>query len=280
MNSTSRTLTLVLVVLLLSSLLVLTVTSANVHAISKPSVPQFTVKHDNPSADGCMIKITIKNQPFTPYIDANGNEVNLYYIIEAKSPCGDNWSVDNRIVEKWSYWLAHDYPMRVQSNSEYTVVSWPARVNGYPAPVGSQIDFRVNAKIGYLYDTVAASGSMASVMGVTAWSIHSYVTSDWSSIQTITITDKSSSTLPSQTTLPTNPAATPDINQPQQPDQIQPPSFVFHSSFLLWIGTFLFVGVVVVVVMVFIRRHLRTPNYNDDYVFVVTEKVVCQREQR
>jgi hypothetical protein len=44
MTSVSKTLTLTLIIWLLSSLLVIVVTPVSVHAASKPSVPQFTLK--------------------------------------------------------------------------------------------------------------------------------------------------------------------------------------------------------------------------------------------
>ncbi|MCL2133973.1 MAG: hypothetical protein FWH37_00210 [Candidatus Bathyarchaeota archaeon] len=117
MNSANKTLTLTLVVLLLSSLLVLTITPVNVQAVSKPSVPQFNIKlidnsYDIPPITTTYIdqytgkentytengyhvsrktlEVTIKNQPFTPYTNATGHEINLYYVIQFKGHFGED----------------------------------------------------------------------------------------------------------------------------------------------------------------------------------------------
>jgi len=271
MNSIDKTWTLLLIVLLLSSLLVLTVVPVNVQAVSKPSVPQFTVKfvdssYDVPSSSTTTVdqytgektthtqpgyrvnqmkaEVTIKNQPFTAYTDENGNKINLYYTVEVKGHFGEDWK--NFII---------DYNATVQSKSGYTVMS-----NVVSQGVGSKLDFRVQALVGYEYDAVAESGSLAGMYGITAWYVRSSVTSDWSNIQTVTIPDMFSTTSSQITNQ--NPTASADSNQPQIPDQTQPPRFVFHPSFLLWVGVLLFAGVAIAVVVMFTKKHLKTPNYN------------------
>jgi hypothetical protein len=92
-----------------------------VHAefsITKPSVPEFTVKFvDNFTmctnlwnwsrirkevitqagyyVQEKTIEVRIKNQPFTPYKDANGNCIGLYYSIRVKGHFGDSWTYPN-----------------------------------------------------------------------------------------------------------------------------------------------------------------------------------------
>lgn len=115
--SMNRTVVLTLIVLLLSSLLALSVTPANLQAASKPSVPQFSIKlvdysYDVPSSstttinqytgeevtntrpgyrvENKTIEVTIKNQPFKSYTDQNG-EHKLYYAVHVKGRFGEEW---------------------------------------------------------------------------------------------------------------------------------------------------------------------------------------------
>jgi len=261
MNSVSKVWTLAFVVLLLSSLLVLTVVPVNVQAASKPSVPQFTVKlvdysYDvspstttttdpytgekitttNPGyyVENIQLEVTIKNQPFTPYIGENGRLYNLYYTVQVKGHFGENWQGLCYYVE--------------QTDSQYTVATGSAQ--SYVA--GSQLDFRVQAAAGY------ADGR--AVQGVPPWIyFDADATSNWSKIQTFTMPSTSSLSPSQAVTSPQNPTAPPDSNQPQSSDPFQPLSFVFQLPFLLWVGAIIFVGVVVAVVMLFLRRHLKTP---------------------
>jgi hypothetical protein len=265
MNS-GRTLTWLLVILLLTSLLVLTITPANVQAASKPSVPQFTIKlvdyyYDTPPSTTTItnpfngekttttitpghhiedkrIEITVKNQPFTPYTDTNGNKCNLYYTIEYKGHFGDYWG-------RWCLELE-------QTKSQYTISPLMHSIDNYAA--GDQLDFRVKAKIGYLQE----SGNP-----LMADRVVSDVTSGWSKIQTFTISGSSLSAPSSQTISPQNSTAPSDNNQPQQPEQTQPSKFVFPPTVLLWIGSLLFAGAAIAVVAMFTKKHLKTPNYNN-----------------
>jgi len=84
------------------------------------------------SVDKWSLDISMKNQPFTPYIDVDGKEVNLYYSVDSKGHFENQWKLFARVL--------------VQSDLEYTVVS-----DSKFYSVGSQVDFRVSAVIGYRY---------------------------------------------------------------------------------------------------------------------------------
>ena len=265
--SVNKFLPLILIVLLLSHLLPLSIIPANVQAASKPSVPQFTVKFIDNSYDlppkyttnpytgetiqsyaGYHIKdqsieITIKNQPFTPYTNTSGSKINLYYLIQYKGHFGEEWypltKEDDDVIDCYY----------VQSNSKATtVVSTSRFVDGY------QVDFRVQAIIGNTHpgDWFSAIGHHYSI------EIDAVASSDWSSIQTITIGESSSSQTP--TTPPTNAYTPPYVNQTSLPES-QLPDFMFHPFFLLGISA-LFAGLIVIVVMMFLRRHLKTATYH------------------
>ena len=272
MNSVNKTLTLTLIVLLLSSLMVLTIPPANVQAASKPSIPQqFSIKLIDNSYDiqpvqtidpytgvattkpgyrveNKTIAVTIKNQPFTSYTNADGKKCELYYRVEVKGHFSEDW-------QHFSYFTGDRFVSHVrQSDLQYTVMSGSANYGA-----GSQLDFRVKAFTGY-WD---GPTQLDHLIGFHDPYLVEDIASDWSKPQIFTMPGESSLPSPSQTTLPTNPVATSDNNQPQQPNQTPPPNFVFPPSFLLWIGTLLFVGVIVVVVMAFLRRHLKTLNFNN-----------------
>jgi hypothetical protein len=138
---------------------------------------------------------------------------------------------------------------------------------------GVKLDFRVQAVIGYRYS--ATAGSMAGIMLGPVDSMSFSTSSDWSGIQTITIPSGTVSSFPpSQTT--TFPPVTPDDSQPYSPDQMYAPSQtytpdqVYTSDFMfikpldaLVVGVLLG-GVVIVVVLVFLRRHIKTSTDTND----------------
>jgi hypothetical protein len=270
------TVLLLITCLVVSSLFVLTVVPATVQAVSKPSVPQFSVKfvdnsYDVPTTTTTTIdpytgkestytsygyhvvdrtvEVSIKNQPFTPYTDENSQKHQLYYNIQYKGRFETDW---------YPPMFAPGYI--VQSDSEYTDISGVLWSINY-FEIGAQLDFKIEAVIGYteLYyaDKWFPVGSTFIVEE----------TSGWSAIQTITLAGEttSSSSPPSQiATFP--PAATSDGNgQQQYYKPTQPPNSIFTSPFfMLGIGA-LFGGIVVVaVVMVILRRRPKTSTYIND----------------
>ena len=251
--------------LVVSSFSVLAVSSVSAQAGFKPSVPQFTVKLIDSSYDvppiyttdpytgepttkpgyrieNYTIEISIKNQPFTPYTDKSDyytRYYDIYYSIRVKGHFGEDW-----------YSLRTRYT--TQSDSEYTVVSHSltddTELRNLVA--GSKLDFSVQAYSGYWFDQREGS------MGVIADYVYVFdAESGWSNIQSITIPNGSS---PSQTA--TLPSVTSDGSNslPQSPDQTQPPNSIFSNPlFIFGVGA-LFAGVVIAVVMVIVRKHLKT----------------------
>jgi len=277
MNSADKFLTLVFVFLLLTtSVFVLSVTPATVQAAPKPSVPQFSIKfidnsYDVPAStttiidpytgkestatqrgyrvDNRSIAVTIKNQPFTPYTDENGNKNYLYYRVEVKGHFGEDW---------WAFGSAYI----AQSSSEYTVV-----LQGVTYAAGSQLDFRVIAVICILGDAIRDTGSLAyHLWGVTSPYIESEVSRNLSGVQVFTMPGGSSTLPPSQTTTPSTQSITSDNNGDNQSQQepLQLPIFMINPLFLLMVG-FLFVGIVVALVLVFLRRHLKTFEFSNNF---------------
>jgi len=170
--------------------------SANVSGIPKPSVPEFTVQQ----TDNNTIEITIKNQPF----DSNNTyHYSFFYNVRIKTN-EENWT---------DLYNAEDgYP--TQSNSDYTVLSYRLGESAYypPAdyplspsmkvgilPTNGQVDFQVQAMIGYRDRGVYSDGIMPYVIKGEK--------SGWSNTQTLTIAE---SHAPTSTPIP-NPYQTPII---------------------------------------------------------------------
>lgn len=124
------------------------------------------------------IEVSIKNQPFTPYTDANGNNIGLYYNISYKGLYEDEWhTLYNHVAA---------------TNNEYTVLS-KSQFGDFPD--GVKVEFRVQACIGY-YTT------WQYFMECYEYNFNG-VTSDWSNVQTVTITGNQVTPPPTWTPAPT-----------------------------------------------------------------------------
>jgi hypothetical protein len=207
---------------------------ANAEAsITKPSIPEFTVKfvdrsYDVPSSssidpytgqnvshlgyhvENYTIDVTIKNQPFTSYWVMEGTAnwtVYFYYNVRFKGHYTEDWMT--------AYSPENEYPKR--SNSTYTVLTYTHSsddeyvIGGIMTQIHpvAQVDFQVQALIGYVHRVV-----LTNVTNPTGpWDLAPWIftgeTSDWSNTQTITIDGNAPTTTP--TTSPSQyPTATPD----------------------------------------------------------------------
>jgi len=259
---------------------VLTITPVTVQAVSKPSVPQFSIKlidnsYDIPASttttidpytgkesttttpgrrvDNWSIEVTIKNQPFKPYTtqyDEYQQVVhNLYYAVHFKGHFGDEWEVFCQNI--------------VQSDSSYTIITGTRSANNYAA--GTQLDFRVEAIVGYMYDMAAERRSWAAFYIPPNYTFNPEESSGWSRIQTITVNYETLLPSFSQTATLPPPAAIFEDSQPQMQDQPQTLDVIFNQPFFLLVVGFLFVGIVVALVLVFLRRHLKTFEFSNDF---------------
>jgi hypothetical protein len=205
-----KTFALSLILLLaLSSLMM--AESANAQTIPKPSVPQFTAKfadlsYDTPTTtstnpytgqtitnqghhvENRTIQITIKNQPFTSYIQ-NGENISFYLNVRVKGHYEENWIT--------IYHADNHYTS--ESSTDYTTLTYSLDPNAPPwlnnnLPLGGQLDFQVEALIGSIHRDF--SQLMA------PW-VFDGKESGWSNTQTITIPASSNST-PNPTATPTD----------------------------------------------------------------------------
>jgi hypothetical protein len=234
------------VVLLLLTVLVLSsfVMFGSVFAQStpKPSVPEFTVKYVDNSyyvppttttdpytgetvTQGGFygkgepeIEITIKNQPFTSYIDtATNNGISLFYQVRTKGHFSPDWST----VEYWRNSPRNPYQEQDYA-SQYTVLKYGSLVS-QNIPSKGELDIQVQALIGYV--TIHGDPNHAlDFTNLFASFEFAGETSDWSNTQTLTIGEVQTPT-PSPETTPipsSSPAPTPTPSpEPKQAESFQ-----------------------------------------------------------
>ena len=173
--------------------------STNINDIPKPSIPEFTLKYvdnsyDVPSSTTTTtdpytgeqivntepgyhvqdkkIEVTIKNQEFTPY-SIDGQRISLFYYVSSKGHYAEDWSYYPPNTHSRYYAANHIF----QSNSDYTVVQ-------LGAPPEGEVDFRVQAQIGYYTSTEDYIGVPGAPF--TTYTFNGEV-SGWSETQTLTI---------------------------------------------------------------------------------------------
>jgi hypothetical protein len=239
------TISLLLVALLVGSLITACFSGSEAQSSPKPSVPEFTVSitdhsYDAPTTtttttdfDGRKITTTmpgyhmvngsitlsIKNQPFTPYYDADGYPINLYYHFR---------------VGEGADWIYSGYSSDVYfeaTNTTYTTVTLGYQGNfiqvngGYSnRPSDGTVNFQVEAFIGHTNTTYRFSG--APIIRSEDY-IVKYVgqTSGWSETQTATIPNGAFiPTTPNPTGSPTLIAPTQTATQPPSQDSTATPS--------------------------------------------------------
>jgi len=171
MDRTSKTFAFLLILIIaMSCLTLLAVKPANAQAIPKLSVPEFTVRYvdssyyvppiygiDEYSGEKVQtgggftnynktVELSIKPQPFTPYVDSEGHDVNLEYIVEYRGHFGEEWK---RYPHNWNIDNSYN-TVYFGLGSEYSdhSISAPHADLGYLS-ARDPVDFRVKAQVGY-----------------------------------------------------------------------------------------------------------------------------------
>ncbi len=219
-----------------------------VDSISKPSVPEFSVRivaypYDVPAkntttidqytgkettttqpgyhVENKSIEIAIKNPQFTPITITEYTPVSHYwYENYVPTPIECNYTADlyyNTQVKghfgndnDWTSVGSSSYPPQsnAQLDSEYTVIS----IKAADYPNDAVLDFRVQALIGYY----VPYGRNVVIFGFDFYGKGS----DWSNIQTLNISEASVSVFPS----PTIPNTLPSQDSTTTPDQTTTPT--------------------------------------------------------
>jgi len=256
----SKTVALMLFALLtLSSLVIFG--SVFAQSISKPSVPEFTLEFVDNSYDvpptyeidpytgenithpGYHVKritleVKIRNQPFVPYYDADsGWNISFYYNIRIKGYYSEDW------IEL--YRPSDGYP--TQSDSEYTVISLGTlggtglslvtNARMIDVPSGGEVDFQVEAMIGYV--SRVYNPNATSQLTMFPWQFTGEK-SGWSDTQTLAIEEfQTPSPEPTATPEPTftpEPTTTP-TEEPQKTEQDLITGAVFTlTSIVVFLG--------------------------------------------
>jgi len=252
-------------VMMLFALLVLSglviVGSVFAQSVTQPSVPEFTLEFIDNSYDvpptyeidpytgenithpGYHVKritleMKIRNQPFVSYYDADsGWNISFYYNIRIKGFYSEDWI--------GLYYASDGYP--TQSDSEYTVISLGTlgetglslvtNAKMIDVPSGGQVDFQVEAMIGYV--SRVYNPNATSQLTMFPWQFTGE-TSGWSSTQTLTIeefqTPSPEPTPTTEPTIPTSPSPLPS-DEPQSTEQDVTAGAIFAvTSIVVFLG--------------------------------------------
>jgi hypothetical protein len=210
--------------------------SAFCQSTAKPSVPEFTIRYADYSYEvpprytideytgqeraismgyevvNRTVHFTIKNQPFTPYTDSNGNDITLYYRIRYKGSYGDKWSDRTYKEDEEDFIKFYDTLVYPASNSSYSeiLVSKYYTVHGQTGgkidianlPEQGIVDFQVQALIGKA--TLVTIDDRFSGIKAHYYKFTGEV-GEWSDTQTISIPDGTvyTSNSPNQPLTPT-----------------------------------------------------------------------------
>jgi hypothetical protein len=213
-TSMRKNATLLLIAILTVSSLIM-VGSVFAESIRKPSVPEFTLKYVDNSydvpptygidqytgekvitspgyhVDNRTVEFTIKNQPFTPYTDASGNDISLYYDFRFMGPYGNDWTYYPKTDRSYGFYTGF-FPDTSASKSDYTAITVTLRalngvLVGTKISTGSNVEFQVQAIIGYIE---------VNQTGMSAGDFYNFTgeRSDWSNTQTILISESQTPT--------------------------------------------------------------------------------------
>jgi hypothetical protein len=282
--------------LVASCLIVYAVTPVSAQSGYKPYAPQFSAKFIDNSYDVSpfttttvnlytgeettittpghrvidkTIEVKVTNHSFTQYRTENGYVCDLYYTVQVKGHFGgeQDWHTLYNNVGGLSYDQGNYIAVDSQS---FTIVMSPNPFSMYSLhsnlyysmmTPGNQLDFRVKEFVAY-YDGYFGRDESGYEMVFPQQVI--VKSSDWSSIQTITIPDVTASSAPPLQTATWPSVTSEGDGQPQYSDQTQPPASIFSNPFFTFGVGALFAGVIIVVVLVFLRRHIKTPTYTNN----------------
>lgn len=278
-----RTMTMALLLALIASSFVL-MENASAQSIPKPSVPEFTLKyadysHSVPPTYGTdpytgksiitaqgheivnrTVYFTIKNQPFTPFVDSTGSPVNLYYHIRYKGHYDTSWHSNSR--ESDGETIFYDTLVFPASNATYTEISVVcylvdgasnyAPLNYVLLPDEGSIDFQVQAIIGMASEINIKTTyyELAPFYGVRGQ------IGDWSSTQTITIGEISNTPNPPPTTTSPNPTLE-TTNSPTETPQSKSTEGEFYGPVIVTIVASVAINALLVVIVALLLKKRR-----------------------
>ena len=196
------------------------------------------------------ITITLKNRPFTAYIDKNGNTINIYYAVFFKGE-GSRGG-----------WTSEPYCV-YQSDSIYTDMTFLYGVVGSMSSThvgtyndGGLVDFRVQTVMGYFIESYEVSG-IESGLGYSYW-VPAVYEGEGSAFTEFTIAIPSSSDASG--------TSRPDIQSPSNSPSTTPtgsPQNSQQHSFMIILVCFVCVVAVLFGVVVYLFRQRKVGSFND-----------------
>jgi hypothetical protein len=238
-------------IIALSSLMIIKPVNSQ---ITKPSVPEFSIKlvdnsYDvpttyttdpytgvtvtNPShhVTNRTVELVVKNQQFSSK-SVEGWNISLFYNVRMKGHFGQEWqTLYNPTVT----------PMYAQENSENTVISFAEFASD------AIIDFQVQALAGYVHRI--ANGSATNILDMYPW-VFDGEASDWSNTQTLTMSEYTISPTPFTSIYSGSPNPTLTI------DQSSSGGSVIFGLDLLGVTVVAMLGAIIVL-LVFVVFYLR-----------------------
>jgi hypothetical protein len=233
-------------VLAVSSLIV--VSSVFAQSVTKPSIPEFTAEYVDNSydiaptyttdpytnntviqsygdhVDNRSVVVTIKNVPFTPFNDTNGNTINMFYNVRYKGSFGQDWT---RVYDGQRMVYNYDNPdnkygYKIQDyGSQNTVVLITS------PPSQGQMDIQVEALQGYTNRT-----GEGHIFFAVVWYAFYGEESGWSDTKTITLGETSTSTPTPSTPTPSTPTPSPSQSPAPSASPTVPPEPTTNTIFL------------------------------------------------
>jgi hypothetical protein len=169
MGSLGKYLSILFVAILTASNMLITNTTFAQVGVTTPSTPSFGVRYEffphsvppvygvDPSTGKAVMTkegytvysesayLSIMNQPFEPYKDANGNSIQLYYNIRWKDPISNSWVY----MPPSARMTQNSEGDRILVNFDFKDSSQKSGWGVLDIPMGTETDFQVQAMIGY-----------------------------------------------------------------------------------------------------------------------------------
>jgi len=194
------------------------------------------------------IEIAIKNQPFTPYTDENGNTINTYYCLFYN---GTQYNYD---------WIGSGYrgvPIAVyQSDSTYTVITFTYGDSSQLGTVGGDVCFRIQTVEGGYFGRDSYSGDKIFEGVGSKWTeFRVTIPDEWDKPSESKPNIKPTSVAPSTSNPNTPPTSDPSNNPPQNP---------WQSNLILIIIVIVCIITIPLVVLAYYYGQRKTKNYSNN----------------
>jgi hypothetical protein len=121
---------------------------------------ETVVKQEGYRIDNRSLAVTLRNQPFTAYNDANGTCIDLFFNFRLKGSYGASWDyypfAENGYTTQvygsvlfWSNASPAPAPKLIQTNTEYTTITFTIP-GAYRVPIGAVLDVQAQTMTGYM----------------------------------------------------------------------------------------------------------------------------------